>query len=483
MYDANRETRQASGNAFAHRRQREAVPLTLLVSLGVALFVGACGDGKAGDVTGGDAGGRGGLAGSANSEEVEIDADAVVDAAVQAASLSDEERRAALAAADLDGQMALAGLSGLVTELGGEASTRALLAEVGLRMQAELDDLPAWSSFGTQQTQSAPNLRWPGVRLQADDKASASEAFGAGWLGGSLFNATFLGTTIDRYSSGRTGIDMDASPSGEVKVTSALSDTQVLLDATAEFGLGKLSAAIQIHSKIPCPDVTGLVLINSSLNVTGQAGNAFQSARFTFELIVDVDDDAQLTGRNQLKTITETHTADSSKGYDVTDGSVDVSTTQYSDGSFGDAEGSYQGMSEREANGWMHAGLLSGMIYRDQLLPKLQQMLDAGRCVSITVEPSVGPMNLDPLTDVDLLTKPRAKISSGATTGGTVQAKFKTNAGGDILELGEKVPADATFHYVSPLDFDKTEVVTFESRSRRGTGKLDYTLTTSPHAD
>jgi hypothetical protein len=127
---------------------------------------------------------------------------------------------------------------------------------------------------------------------------------------------------------------------------------------------------------------------------------------------------------------------------------------------------------------------MSGVLYRQYLLPELPKMLDAGRCVAITVEPSAGPMNLEPFTNVDLLTKPRAKISnSGFTTGGTVQAKFKTNAGGAIAEAGDKVPADATFHYISPLDYGKTETVTFEARSKRGTGKLDYTLTTSPHAD
>jgi len=126
----------------------------------------------------------------------------------------------------------------------------------------------------------------------------------------------------------------------------------------------------------------------------------------------------------------------------------------------------------------------AGLLYRQQLLPNLQKMRDAGRCVTITVEPSAGPMNLEPFSNVDLLTKPRAKSSSsGVTTHGTVQAKFKTNAGGAIAESGDKVPADATFHYVAPLDHSRTETVTFEARSKRGTGKLDYMLTTSPHAD
>jgi hypothetical protein len=263
-----------------------------------------------------------------------------------------------------------------------------------------------------------------------------------------------------------------------------VTDTQVTLDATAKFSLSGLSATIVTHSGIPCPDANGLMTINSSLNVTGEAGNAYQRASFSFELIVEVDDDAKLTGRNQLKSSTETHTADSSKGYAVTDGSANVSITQFADEHFGEPEGTYKGITEKDALGWMHMGMISGILYRDQLLPNLQKMLNAGRCVTITVEPSAGPMNLEPFTNVDLLTKPRAKISnSGFTTGGTVQATFKTNAGGAITESGDKVPADATFHYIAPLAYNQTETVTFEARSKRGTGKLDYTLTTSPHAD
>ncbi len=457
--------------------------LTLFASLGATFFLSACGGGDAGD-SGGGLGGRSGLAGSGNSPEVEMDSNTVVDAAVQAAALSEDDLSAALAAADLDREMALAGPSGLITELGGEMPTRAAWAGVGAQMKSVADALAAGTLFGMQQTQAAPSMKWPGVRVQGDGGGTASEAFGAGWLGGSLFNAFFVQNVITNYSNGKSGVLTDGSTTGDVNATAALSDTSIALDAVIDFSLAGLRATIETQSKIPCPDVTGLMVINSSLDVTGKAGNAFQHARFTFELIVEADDDAKLTGRNQLKSRTEFNTADSSKGYDVTKGFADVSVTEFADGSFGDAKGTYQGMTEDESVRWMNAGLMSGNLYRQYVLPELPKMLDAGRCVAITVEPSAGPMNLEPFSNVDLLTKPRAKISSGSdTTGGTVQAKFKTNAGGAIAESGDKVPADATFHYISPLDYNKKETVTFEARSKRGTGKLDYTLTTSPHAD
>lgn len=484
MHRANREIRQAAGNAFAHRRQRATRLLTLSASLGVAFSLNACGGSDAGN-SGAGLGGRGGLAGSGNSADVELDSDTVLDAAVQDAALSEEELSAALAAADLDLEMALAGPSGLITELGGETTTRSAWAGVGVQMKSVADAFAAGTLFGTQRTQSGPNMpRFPGVHVQGDGGEGVGEAFGAGWLGGSLFNAFFVQNAINDYSSGKSGAIGGSSPTQDVKASGLLSDTQIIFDATAKFSLSGLSATIVTHSGIPCPDANGLMTINSSLNVTGEAGNAYQRASFSFELIVEVDDDAKLTGRNQLKSSTETHTADSSKGYAVTDGSANVSITEFADEHFGEPEGTYKGITEKEALGWMHMGMFSGMLYRDQLLPNLQKMLDAGRCVAITVEPSAGPMNLDPFSNVDLLTKPRAKISnSGFTTGGTVRATFKTNAGGAIAESGDKVPADATFHYISPLDYGKTETVAFEARSKRGTGKLDYTLTTSPHAD
>jgi len=457
--------------------------LTLLASLGTTFFLSACGS-DADGTGGGNLGGASGRAGSGNSSDVELDSDTVVDAAEQAASLSEEELSAALAAADLDAQMALAGTSGLVTYLGGEMVARSALADVGTQMKMVADSFAAGTLFGSQRTQSVPNIKWPGARVQAGGEGGVGEAFGAGWLGGSLFNAFFVQTVINDYSSGKSGIDSSSTTAKDVTATSGLSDTSILLDATAEFTMAALSATIKTHSGIPCPDANGLMTINSSLDVTGKSGKAFQSARFSFELTVEVDDDAQLTGRNQLKSRTQTQTADSTNGYDTTAGSVDVSITEFADGHFGDGRGSYKGMSNDEATRWLNAGLFSGELYRRNLLPNLQRMLDAGRCVTVTVEPSAGPMNLAPFTNVDLLTKPRAKISnSGFTTGGTVQAKFKMNAGGSIAELGSKVPADATFHYISPLDFARRETVTFEARSKRGTGKLDYTLTTSPHAD
>ncbi len=79
-------------------------------------------------------------------------------------------------------------------------------------------------------------------------------------------------------------------------------------------------------------------------------------------MIVEVDDDAKLTGRNQLKSRTEFNTADSSKGYDVTNGSADVSVTEFADGSFGDAKATYQGMTEKESIGWLSVGLWSGTL-------------------------------------------------------------------------------------------------------------------------
>jgi hypothetical protein len=460
--------------------------LTLSASLGATLFLSACGSGggsNAGGSGGRDADGSG-RAGSGSTEDVAFDADTLVGAAEETAALSDEELSAALAAADLDGEMALAGPSGLITELGNETTTRVTWAVVGMQMKTEADLLPSWVLSGMLQTQSAPNLKAPGVRVQAGGGGDVSEAFGAGWLGGSLFNTAFVEAAINAYGNGKTGIQTDSSPTGDVKATAGLSDTSVTLDANAEFSLGGLTAIIDTHSAIPCPDANGLMTVESSLDVTGKAGQAFQRAQFRFELTVEVDDDAQLTGRNQLKSGTKTHTEDSTNGYKASTGSVDVSITEFADGHFGDPEGSYQGMSDKDAAGWMHMGMLSGILYRQQLLPQLQKMLDAGRCVSITVEPSKGPMNLDPLANVDLLTKPRAKLSNTSrTTGGTVQAKFKSNAGGAIVEGSDKVPADATFHYVAPLDFNQSETITFQSRSKRGTGKLDYTLTTSPHAD
>ncbi len=459
-------------NAFNIRKQRWQMPLMLLALLGTPLLLAACGGSDSGDSEAGTGGG-GGSSGNVATDETALDSATVLASASTAAALSNEDLSAAIAAADLDLQMSLAQTSGLTTALGGEAPTRALLAILGREVKATADSFAGGGLFATP-------AQSPRARAQAAE--TLSEAFGAGWFGGSLFNAFFVQKAASDYGNGKSGPSTDITPTGDVTATAGLSDTLVTLDATANFSLNNLSATIKTHSGIPCPDATGLWTINSSLDVTGKAGNAYQSARFNFELIVEVDEDAKLTGRNQLKSSTKTHTANSANGYDTTDASANTSITQFADGSMGDASSSYKGMSEKDSLGWMNMGMMSGILYRAQVLPSLQKMLDAGRCVGITVEPSAGPLNLAPFTNVTLLTKPRAK-TDGLATAGTVLAKFKRNAGGSIVELGSKVPADATFHYLSPFDYAQTEVVTFESRSKRGTGKLDYTLTTGPHAD
>jgi hypothetical protein len=489
MRGAIPKNRQAQVNAFILWKQSQKTLLVLSVLLGVTLFFTACQGGGSDASDSGGGGGLGGglgLAGSGNSEATSIDSDALLDSAQKAAALSDDDLNAAIAAADLDLQVALAQKSGLSTELGGDAATRATLAAVGFDMELAAELLAAGALFDGQEPQSAPktplfDLKKPGVPLLADDGGgSLGEAFGAGWLGGSLFNGAFVDLVVREYSDGKSGTENYAS--GDITAHAGLSDTLVTIDATANFKLNSLSATIKTHSGIPCPDSNGLMTVNSSLDITGQAGDASQSARFSFELIVEVDSDAKLTGKNQLTSRTQTNVANATNGWGTPNGSVDISITEFSDGKFGNAKGSYKGMTEKEMLGWMGMGMMSGEIYRRQLLPHLQTMLEAGRCVDITVESSAGPLNLDPSTNVDLLTKPRAK-TDGRSTGGRVQATFKTNAGGNIAELGSKVKADATFHYTAPIDHQATEVVTFEARSKRGTGKLDYKLTTSPHAD
>lgn len=484
MVNTNRKTREASVNALI-LKLRWKMPLVLLGLLGGPWSVAACGKGSSEGSDSDGGGGFGGMGGFASSGEGAVNSDTLIDSAERAAALSDDDLAAAIAAADLDLQMALAQKSGLVAELGGEEATRAILAVVGFDMELAAELFSAGALFDGQDPQSAQktrlfDLKKPGVSPLADGGGSLGEAFGAGWLGGSLFNSAFVDLMASAYSDGKSGPESYAS--GDISATAGLSDTLVVLDATAHFKLDSLSATIKTHSGIPCPDANGLMTVNSSLDITAEAGSAFQSARFSFELIVEVDDDAKLTGKNQLTSRTQNHTADSSQGYDTTDGTVDVSITEFSDGKFGDAKGSYKDMTEKEMLGWMGMGMMSGELYRRQLVPHLQTMLEAGRCVNITVEPSDGPLNLEPFTNVDLLTKPSAKIDSKAAHG-TVQASFKKNAGGSIVESGDKVKADATFHYLSPLDYGQKEVVTFQARSKRGTGKLDYTLTTSPHAD
>ena len=153
--------------------------------MGVTGLLTAC-DNDGGNASGGGGlGGDDGLGGSDGSEgdieDASFDDDTVIDAAISAAEMSEDDLYAAIAAADLNAQMALAMTSRLIDELGGATTTRSSLADLGMQMKTAADDFAAGTLLdGWNQPQSAPKR--PGRPILAEGESSLGEAFGAGWL-------------------------------------------------------------------------------------------------------------------------------------------------------------------------------------------------------------------------------------------------------------------------------------------------------------
>jgi hypothetical protein len=95
---------------------------------------------------------------------------------------------------------------------------------------------------------------------------------------------------------------------------------------------------------------------------------------------------------------------------------------------------------------------------------------EGGRCIDLKVTSDPAKRKgVRPNTAFDLEAKPRAK-DGGATVGGTVIA---TLSGGSSLQPASgKVQVDAKYGYTGPEKKDESASIYFESRSKRGVGKL-----------
>jgi len=95
---------------------------------------------------------------------------------------------------------------------------------------------------------------------------------------------------------------------------------------------------------------------------------------------------------------------------------------------------------------------------------------EGGRCIDLKVTST--PANrkgLKPSTAFEIDAKPRVK-ADGSMPGGTVRA---TLTGGSQLDPADtKVKADAKFRYVGPEEKEQAASIAFESRSKRGVGRV-----------
>jgi hypothetical protein len=240
---------------------------------------------------------------------------------------------------------------------------------------------------------------------------------------------------------------------------------------------GKLKMKTRMDA---CPDADGKVTVeidvDSQMSVSGKPGTGGHvKSQFKYERYLD--DDAQLVHTPDGRA---SHTRINMGGYENFESqSIDLTS------------GYRRGGSEI----WEDNGERGFSIFRPEEVARTRELLQAaqllqtlmaeillrggatgkspwesGRCINLQVTSSPARRtSLKPNSHFDLEAKPRAR-DDGSPAGGTVTA---TLSGGSTLQPASgKVEADAKYAYVAPEEKETTASVAFESRSKRGVGRV-----------
>jgi hypothetical protein len=346
-------------------------------------------------------------------------------------------------------------LAGFETALGGAAQADAAFAH-------------ASEAARTAQESRRAN---PVAIAPASLRADVAEGFAGGLVGSAAVTALDVANVIGATADGTVGSTTTARDGLTTTLSSAPDGT---LGVDSVFTVAKDGVETKIiaqHEFDTCPAADGSVTVTSHLEVGAAAGSA--STWVTVELTTHV----QAAGDAGLDGVAYGYQAEA--GYadgttrrsvtfrlDADGGGENLAQTGDVDAGFASAAGTAgalaAGLTARTlgdmvAKGWQHPG----------------------RCVDLGVTASKGPTGLDPGDRVTLTAKPVAK-RDGKPAGGTVEA---TLAGAKSLDpSGTRVKADATFQYTAPDERKGGGTVALTSRSNRGVGEADVTLSVGQKA-
>ncbi len=352
----------------------------------------------------------------------------------------------------------------LEDELGGPEATD----EVFAGLVAQLQD-----SVGVAQADDTP------YTLASYTTSNVGEASGAGMFAGMLFSSLMSEAGIAATQYGATGdVVKDFGEHGNLTVSAGEDGVVTTGYEVSTTYKGVKMTIVVGNSMNPCPDENGVVDASGKyqINVEGPNG-AGSSTQIDLEMTIQVDDDAKIASSDY------TYEATYMKRPQAADAAIFDLTTEslsFRAGSKGGWErtdlsiaGFWSKTFETEA-AFMSA--LQAAWVASSLEKAAARGWQDGRCISLTASYSAGPTGLKPNSEVTITAKPVAK-KDGKPAGGTVTAEL-TGGAESVTPSGTKVKADAKFTYTAPDKKDQTGTVHFESRSKRGVGKLDATLDT-----
>jgi hypothetical protein len=324
------------------------------------------------------------------------------------------------------------------------------------------------AAFGALDAQFAPlggTLAQP-VTLGLRQTGPSGPAVAEGLVGGVIVVAIGAEGVVNASNDGTTG---SASPAEGITVT--VTDDSVVLDVDVTRTADGLTSRLKTHVELnPCPDADGVLMLKASVDVTSTAASgAGQTAVLDVDIVVQLDDDAQVSGTDDTFRMRRTGLTGGSF-WDVTvTGGVGATTVNVNDFNWFTSE-----IEDRDQT--IGLGAVLGQIVKQFMLSAVAKGYESGRCIDLRVTANPGPSGLEPDSTSTITAEPRGKHDA-QPAGGTVTATL--SAGTTSIDPADtKVPADATFTFTAPDDVDLTGTVTFESRSRRGVGKAELTLDT-----
>lgn len=403
-----------------------------------------------------------------------------------------------LSAVELPAQRALLTWTGVEAELGGAAATDTALTAVansirdtGLFRLASLKTLPQLS----QATHTDPAQLIQALRNQAEQRLplkrpsgpagqmTVQDATGQGANGFLGLGLTFIETGVasklmTRATNNGQTIEHKGSPTqeGNNSGTSNLSATRDKIHYESNSQGVQDGLEVKLKSQInltPCPDANGKVTVHivSDGSVTKAGGSTGANTKIVIDAAGYYNDDAELASEFDYQVHVEQASFENNRGAFL---DVDYTGEAGKPGSMRVNRASSQATPAHVD--MTNALARVAIILAYSVISDTQEAMASGRCVKL--EPTtVGSQRsgIEPSTSFQIFAAPRSQIDGGPV-GGTVKASLE--GGASLSPANTKVPADATFAYTAPSEYERSASVSLEARSRRGIAKATVAFDT-----
>lgn len=336
----------------------------------------------------------------------------------------------------------------------------------------------------------------PGAARTGDplgDATIAAGVIGYTALGAGISSGISLAESDSGETTTTTG-DVSSGDGTHISIENGMMRGTVAATTTQSSGSGTVAmTTTTTFSLTVCPDASGAADASADMHsaVTGDGDNVGMHASMDLHVEAKgtVDDDAELA-RLDVSTVTAVaagaHSTrlnggvylEAKDGYTLTGA---PSAIDYATASASSPRGPGVVRSSSRADAAGRAALVqvnqqASLLTIQTLYKKAVAFWQGGHCVDLPVTSDKGTHRLKPKSNVTLSAQPKSKID-GAATGGSVAASLKS--GGTSISPTTPVKAPSRHTFVAPGAINKTGVVHFLAKSKRGIAQVDLDLDTN----